>query len=314
MKKILFIILLLTSSASVWAQNIVVYIAPKMAKCGGNLDVMCLQVKEESEKSYDHLVTNIDGFTFEEGYEYKLSVYRGYHENPPVTNPAVYYTLRKVLSKKLPNDTLKIANRPVDCKLDMINPCLLYKTGNANQWDTTYRRIKGFKYTAGYDYELLVSKKPIDNMGAIATYEYTLIKILSKKPTMVISSRNREALDGRKFTLIAYLDSGEYKTTVKSNKPVTLTFKLDENSAGGSDGCNQMGTRVEINNSAMTFGSIMATKMYCPDMDVDRILQLSLNKVNRYKLSGNILKLYEGKTLLLEYEAIMEDVLPEKKQ
>lgn len=314
MKKFLFVVLLFTFSGFLSAQEITVYVASDLIKCGGNLDVMCLQVKDSPEKKYDSFVTNIEGFTFEEGYEYELLVYRGYHENPPSTAPAVYYTLRKIISKKTPRVTLEIANRKTICEDIKMFECIMYREKGEKEWHNLYGKIKGFKYREGYEYELLVSKELNLNMGAGMTYTYKLIKTLSKKPTMIISAANREFIQGRKFTLTGYRDISGFEKTIKSNKPVTLIFNLNENSVGGSDGCNQIGGRVEINNSSMKFVSMMGTKMFCQGVTVDRIVDVSLDKVTKYKLSGNTLKLYNGKTLLLEYEAIMEDVMPEKKQ
>lgn len=302
MKKFLFIILLLSSSEFLWAQNMIIYVAPQLVKCGGNIDVMCLQIREESEKTYEHLVTNIEGFMYEEGNEYKLSVYRGYHENPPSIAPAVYYTLKKIISKKLPNDTLEIANRMTTCEDTKMFQCLMYKKKGESEWHNLSGKIKGFKYTAGYDYELVVSKKAIDNMGAVGTYEYTLVKTLSKKPTMIISEKNRKALNGKKFVLTGYCNEDKFEQAATYPKQVFIVFNLDENSMSGSDGCNQMSGRVEINNSKISFGPIMATKMYCVDVIIDKIFQANLHKVNKYKISGSKLQLFEDKLLILELE------------
>lgn len=313
MKKFLFAILLLTGSDLLWAQETTIYVASEMVRCKGMLEVMCYQIKESSEKDYDIFVASIDGFIFEEGYEYKLLVYKGYHESPPSTAPAVYYTLRKILTKKLPNETLEIANRMSTCEDTKIFDCLLYKRKGEKEWHNLYGKIKGFKYKEGYDYELLVSKKLNENMGAGRTYEYTLIKTLSKKPTMVISVRNRDELEGKKFALIGYRVDGKYQENT-TDKQANISFRLDENQTGGNDGCNTFFGRVEINGTKISFGMMGSTKMACQGVRVDKIIYENLSKVNRYKVSNGNLKLYSGKTLLLEYNLIMEDVLPEKKQ
>lgn len=313
MKKFLFVILLMTGSDLLWGQETTIYVASEMVRCKGMLEVMCYQIKESSEKDYDIFIASIDGFTFEEGYEYELLVYKGYHESPPSTAPAAYYSLKKILSKKLPNETLEIANRMSTCEDTKIFDCLLYKRKGEKEWHNLYGKIKGFKYKKGYDYELLVSKKLNNNMGAGRTYEYTLIKTLSKKPTMVISGRNKDELDGKKFALTGYRVDGKYEENT-TDKQANISFRLDENQTGGNDGCNTFFGRVEINGSKISFGMMGSTKMACQGVRVDKIIYENLSKVNRYKVSNGNLKLYSGKTLLLEYSLLMEDVLPEKKQ
>ena len=302
----------MAGSDMLWAQNMTVYVAPQPVKCGGNLDVMCLQVKEPEEQSYDHLVTSIEGFTFEEGYECKLSVYRGFHENSSVAAPTVYYKLRKVLSKKIPNDTLEIANRMTTCEDTKVFQCLMYKKKGGKEWYNLNGTIKGLKYRDGYEYEIVVSKKLNTNGGGGSTYDYSLVKTLSKKATMVISSENRAALEGQTYSMTRYYDNGIMNNTGKYNKPVSLTFNLNENTAGGSDGCNQMSARIEMNNSKISFGPIMSTEMYCTNVTIDKLIKTSLGKVNNYKISGRTLELYEGKTLLLEFQSMMEDHFQQK--
>ena len=75
MKKFLFVILLLAGSDLLWAQEMTVYVASEMTRCKGMLEVQCYQMKDSPEKDYDIFVSSIDGFTFDEGYEYKLLVF-----------------------------------------------------------------------------------------------------------------------------------------------------------------------------------------------------------------------------------------------
>lgn len=318
MKKILFIILLLISSDILWAQKMTIYVAPNMIRCKGMLEVQCFQIKDSPNKEYDTFVSSIEGFTretgWEEGYNFKLLVDKGVYENSPPDNPSVYFKLIKILSKTLPNDTILVANRKSICEDTKIFDCLLYKHKNENEWHNLYGKIKGFKYKEGYDYELLVSKKLNSNDGGGNTYDYSLIKTLSKKATMIISKTARENLDKRKFILSKYRDEkGEYQDAGGSPKPITLSFNLDENLVTGNDGCNELSSKIEINNSKISFGPIMATKMFCPNMSMDRIVQTNLAKVNKYKIEGGILKLYGNNKLLFEYNTLMEDLQVPKK-
>lgn len=306
MKRFFFVLFLLFSTSLI-AQESVIYVAPEMARCKGMLEVMCLQIKESPQNDYNIFQSSIAGFIFEEGYEYKLLVDKSYENNA-----SAVYSLLKILSKTLPSDTLEISNRMSTCEDTKIFDCLLYKRKSEKEWHNLYGKINGFNYKAGYDYLLLVTKKASTNMGAGRTYEYTLKKILEKKPTMVISKENREALSGKKFSLQGIKIKGKFTSDIGKTK-ADIVFNLDENRVSGNDGCNSFSGRVEINNSKIRFGQLVSTKMACDDEKLDVIIRNSLSEINKFKISNGTLKLYKGNSLLLEYTLIMEDILPEKK-
>ena len=95
MKKFLFVILMLAGSDFLWGQEMTIYVASEMTRCKGMLEVQCYQMKDSPEKDYDIFVSSIDGFTFDEGYEYKLLVQKSYYENSP-PNSSTYYSLKKI--------------------------------------------------------------------------------------------------------------------------------------------------------------------------------------------------------------------------
>jgi heat shock protein HslJ len=290
---------MLTGSDYLWAQEMTVYVASEMTRCKGMLEVQCYQMKDSPEKDYDIFVSSIDGFTFDEGYEYKLLVQKSYYENSP-PNSAPYYSLKKIVSKTLPKDTLVIANKKSTCEDTKIFDCLLYKQKNEKEWHNLYGKIKGFKYKEGYDYELLVTKKLNLNMGAGKTYEYTLIKTLSKKPTMIISDKNWALLNGQKYVLTAFDIEGILTRDVGQTRAF-ITFDLNENRVNGNDGCNSFFGHVEFNKSKITFGGLGSTDMACPNNKVWEYLPKLLNKIDRYTVKDNTLKFYSGKKQILEY-------------
>lgn len=302
MKKtiLVFTLLLLSVVNFLSAQEKTVYVASEMTRCKGMLEVMCLQLKDSPDEAYDTFITNIQGFTFEEGYEYKLLVNKSRLENAPTDAPQVY-SLIKVLSKYLPTDTLEIANRMSICEDTKIFDCLLYRAKGEKEWHNLYGKIKGFKYKKGYDYELLVTKKLNLNMGAGKTYDYALKKILSKKATMVISEKNREDLDGKKYALKGIVKDGSFTSDIGDTKAF-ITFNLDENRMNGNDGCNTFFGRIDFNNSKIQTGQIASTRMACINDKVWNYFAPALNSADRYTLKGNTLKFYKGKKLLLEFE------------
>ncbi|MDM1044810.1 DUF4377 domain-containing protein [Myroides sp. 1354] len=81
-------------------QDIVtMFIGPKKVDCTGVGPMKCLQVKETEDGEWTLLYSSIQGFEYEEGYNYKLEVRREDVPNPPADAPSVRYILVKEISK-----------------------------------------------------------------------------------------------------------------------------------------------------------------------------------------------------------------------
>lgn len=94
---ILFVCLV---SYQLTAQRMIFYVADTKANCYGVSRTPCLQVKEKPNEPYSLFYSGIEGFTYEEGYHYKLEVMRMKRDNPPADGSAYSYYLVKVLSKE----------------------------------------------------------------------------------------------------------------------------------------------------------------------------------------------------------------------
>ncbi|WP_326984042.1 DUF4377 domain-containing protein [Chryseobacterium sp. MYb264] len=74
-------------------------VGPQTADCTGVVPMKCLQVKETPGGDWTNFYTNIDGFTYEPGYEYVLKVKTEKIKNPPADGSSIKYTLVKQISK-----------------------------------------------------------------------------------------------------------------------------------------------------------------------------------------------------------------------
>ncbi|MEN4761123.1 MULTISPECIES: DUF4377 domain-containing protein [unclassified Chryseobacterium] len=74
-------------------------VGPQTADCTGVAPMKCLQVKETPNGEWTNFYTNIDGFTYEPGYEYVLKVKTEKIANPPADGSSIKYTLVKQVSK-----------------------------------------------------------------------------------------------------------------------------------------------------------------------------------------------------------------------
>lgn len=74
-------------------------IASQTKDCTGVAPMKCLQVKEKESDSWQNLYSNIEGFTYEPGFEYILKVKTEKIENPPMDGSSTRYILVEEISK-----------------------------------------------------------------------------------------------------------------------------------------------------------------------------------------------------------------------
>ncbi|MEK6492655.1 DUF4377 domain-containing protein [Myroides odoratimimus] len=74
-------------------------IASKLVDCTGVAPMKCMQYKEEGSDEWLNMYSSIEGFNYEEGYEYVIEVKREKVENPPADASSIKYILVKEISK-----------------------------------------------------------------------------------------------------------------------------------------------------------------------------------------------------------------------
>ncbi|MBT2622295.1 MULTISPECIES: DUF4377 domain-containing protein [Chryseobacterium] len=74
-------------------------VGPQTADCTGVAPMKCLQVKEKASENWTNFYSNIEGFTYEPGYEYVLKVKTEKIANPPADGSSIKYTLINQVSK-----------------------------------------------------------------------------------------------------------------------------------------------------------------------------------------------------------------------
>ena len=74
-------------------------VGPQTADCTGVAPMKCLQVKETQSGNWTNFYSNIEGFTYEPGYEYVLKVKTEKIANPPADGSSIKYTLVNQVSK-----------------------------------------------------------------------------------------------------------------------------------------------------------------------------------------------------------------------
>ncbi len=77
-----------------------VYIASHIVDCIGVGPQKCMLYKESPSDEWTYFYDTIEGFEYEEGYNYKLEVAVSHIKNPPVDGSSLRYTLIKISSKE----------------------------------------------------------------------------------------------------------------------------------------------------------------------------------------------------------------------
>ncbi|WP_372903729.1 META domain-containing protein [Rhodohalobacter sp.] len=98
--------------------------------------------------------------------------------------------------------------------------------------------------------------------------------------------------------------NGEPVSEVETSESIpTIQFDESENRLYGRGGCNQYngGFELDAESGEADFSQIAATKMACPDMDLENLYFSMLNEVERMEQSSQILKFYNssGETIAL---------------
>lgn len=263
-----------------------IYVGPELVDCVGVAPQQCLQVKENPEDEYTLFYDTIEGFNFEEGYEYELRVREETVENPPADASSVKWTLVEEVSKT-PVETPRTgaegeqtdttANAPViaagdggEIKTLYVGPemaecvgvapqmCLLVRENPEDEYTFFYDNIEGFEYEEGFNYTLQVRVEQVENPPADASsLKYTLVEVVEKTPAEV-------TLESTPWSLDAYVDLDGNLVDVAPGTEITAVF--ESNRVAGSAGCNNYFAEYQVDGSALTMGVIGATNMFCdPD-------------------------------------------------
>lgn len=107
MKKLLFAMLFGSISfsscktASVLGEDeVIMYIASEQVDCVGVAPMKCMQVRNSEDSNWTYFYSNIKGFTYEPGYEYKLIVKKTEVTKPvPADASSISYSLVKEVKK-----------------------------------------------------------------------------------------------------------------------------------------------------------------------------------------------------------------------
>lgn len=75
-------------------------VGPNRVDCTGEAPQRCLLVREPPAREWSRFYDEIDGFTHEEGFRYRIEVERTRRERPPADASAFTWRLLRVVSRE----------------------------------------------------------------------------------------------------------------------------------------------------------------------------------------------------------------------
>lgn len=76
-----------------------IYLAPELKDCTGVAPMRCMQIAASPEGPWTLFYSQIEGFTFEEGFAYELKIRKEPVANPPADGSSIRYILVEQVSK-----------------------------------------------------------------------------------------------------------------------------------------------------------------------------------------------------------------------
>jgi hypothetical protein len=76
------------------------FIKEHLVDCEGVMPQKCMLIKEDGTDKWEYFYDQIDGFEYEEGYRYKISVAISMVMDPPVDSSSLKYRLLELIDKK----------------------------------------------------------------------------------------------------------------------------------------------------------------------------------------------------------------------
>ena len=196
--------------------------------------------------------------------------------------------------------TLWVNSARVDCVGVGPMQCFQIKNSETEPWSNFYQDIVGFDFEPGYIYKLKVSVKTLDLDELPAdksSLEYRLVEVLSKEVDPILSLND--------IWVVTEIEGAEVKN-INSGELPYLEINTRTMGIMGSDGCNNYRGKIEVlSENKISFGPIMGTKKFCPNMTLSDNYNKALSVVKCFKKEGLELFFYDEKDIqLLKFKKI----------
>lgn len=319
-----------------------IYVGPTLVDCEGVAPQKCMLVKENPEDDWTLYYDQIEGFDYEEGYEYELRIREEQVEDPPADASSIRWTLVEVANKikaEQPEpsagleDTIWVLDSYVDDQGQMVDALPGSQitaefrdgqlTGNAgcNSLFGSYI-VSGDSLTIGplamtemycAPEELMAQESAYLNaLQQAATYQIAegWLQIADLSGNTVLSYSVLEPLPilGTTWKLVAY-NKGLGMEPVLDGTETTAILGSD-GLLTGSGGCNNYTAQYTLEGNTLSIAAVSSTRMMCPEppggMEQEAAYLTALESVSYLEVRGESLEMFDADgQKILAYQAYL---------
>lgn len=291
------------------------YVAPYLVDCVGVAPQQCMLVKEKPGDEWSMYYDRIEGFDYEEGYEYELRIAEERVEDPPADASAIRWTLVEVVSKtRSPVGTTWVLDSYLDSQGTLVavlpgsEATAKFQEGqvggnaSCNSYFGTYTvdgdqvSVEVGAMTEMYcaPEELMAQEQDyLAALASAASYQMAgdRLQITNEEgtPVLTFSALQPVPMVGTLWQLTGYNNGMGGFVSVLVDTEITAVFGED-GSLGGSAGCNNYATFYELDGRAISVGPPASTMMMCPVpegiMEQERAYLAALESATAYEIEG----------------------------
>ncbi len=323
-------------------EEITMYVGPEQVDCVGVAPQKCLLVKESPDEEYTYFYSEIDGFTFEPGYEYELLVLVEPVENAPADATSLKYTLVEEVSKTpvegqsaAPElegviwqlESYLNAQGEMIAVLPDTTITAVFEGGNVsgsagcNNYFASYSVDGSSLAVEPGGSTMMACPEPImqqeadylSALAAAASYQIVegMLEIANAEGAtiLVFSEQQPASLSGVTWVATGVNNGKGGVASVIIDTEITALFGED-GSLSGSAGCNNYTTSYEVNGDAISIGPAAATMMMCAEpegvMEQEIAYLAALANSSTFTLNGDRLELRAADgALQVSYSLVM---------
>ncbi len=217
-------------------------------------------------------------------------------ETPIPSQPSADHEVTPILK------TISIGPQLVDCTGVAPQQCMRIKWQQDADWELFYDQILGFEFEPGFQVEMIVEERQVQNPPADASsLEWLLVEIISK--TKLIDESQLVELGDTPWKLV---DMGQ---PLLSTTRIDITFNIQELQVSGNGGCNNFFGGFTIEDMNISFGPMGSTMMACEQaiMDQEFFFLNLLSQTKTIEISGDQLQLITSQGKALIFNALAQD-------
>ena len=293
---------------------------PTRSDCVGAAPQKCLRVREKAEQEWTLFYDSIQGFAYEEGFDYQLRVTREKVDDPAADAAGFRWTLVEQVSKtRALEGTTWLLESYLDPKGTNL-PALAQSQvtarfqegqvgGNAscNSYFGTFQ-LDGGKMAVQMGGSTMMYCEPeglmtqeqnyLAALGKGAFYHVTNdeLRIADGSGQTVLKFRVLQPvpLVGPTWQLSGYNQGDNAFVSVLAGTQITALFGAD-GSVTGSAGCNSYVGQVQVDGNSLSIGPLATTRMMCGEpqgvMEQETAYLEALSTVTGYRIQGSALQL-----------------------